>query len=204
MLAIRARRLISLLASLTALVVAGCGGVTTTSGLIGVGGQNRVWAFTPAAQLLAPATTSQSPCSHSGSMVSAVGMTSGFCVAAEGLARVGEPGAAGGLAMTDATVQDVASRAGVGLEGINVRIVNDGDLAGRGLYGYTHPSGQIDLYPDAFSSEEELAPTLGHERTHAYQFSVFGPPQDTAQGAVYERAAYGAEDAFVQYMGGGL
>jgi hypothetical protein len=83
MLSVHARRLAVLLATLTALVLTGCAGVTTTSGPTGVGVQNRVWAFTPAAQLLAPPTTSQSSCSRPGFTASTVGMASGFCVAAE-------------------------------------------------------------------------------------------------------------------------
>ena len=52
-----------------------------------------------------------------------------------------------------------------------------------------------------FSSEEELARTLAHEGTHVYQFDLFGPPQDSVR-AAYEQAAYGAEDPFIDYMGG--
>ena len=83
MLSVHTRRLAVLLATLTALVLTGCASVTTTSGPTGVGVQNRVRAFTPAAQLPAPPTTSQSSCSRPGFTVSAVGMASGFCVAAE-------------------------------------------------------------------------------------------------------------------------
>jgi hypothetical protein len=85
MLPLRARRLVLLLAALTALLLTGCAGVSPTSGPTGVGVQNRVWAFTPAAQLLAPPTTSQSSCSRPGFTASAVGIASGFCVAAEGV-----------------------------------------------------------------------------------------------------------------------
>jgi hypothetical protein len=83
MLSVHARRLAVLLAALTALVLTGCAAVTTTSGPTSVGVQNRVWAFTPAAQLLAPATTSQSSCSRPGFTGATAGLASGFCVAAE-------------------------------------------------------------------------------------------------------------------------
>jgi hypothetical protein len=83
MLTVRARRLVLLLAALTALLVTGCAGVTTTSGSTRVGAQNRVWAFTPAAQPPAPPTTSQSSCSRPGFTAPAVGLASGFCVATE-------------------------------------------------------------------------------------------------------------------------
>jgi hypothetical protein len=83
MLPVRARRLVVLLAALTALVLTGCAGVTTTSGPAGGGAQNRVWAFTPAAQLLAPPTRSQSSCSRPGFTDSAAQVAAGFCVAPE-------------------------------------------------------------------------------------------------------------------------
>jgi hypothetical protein len=83
MLTVRARRLVLLLAALTALLLAGCGSIAPTPAIHGLGAQNRVGAFIPAAQLLAPPTTSQSSCSRPGFTASAVGIASGFCVAAE-------------------------------------------------------------------------------------------------------------------------
>jgi hypothetical protein len=83
MLTVRARRLVVLLAALTAVALTGCASVRTTPGPTGAGAQNRVWAFTPAAQLLTPQTSSQSSCSRPGFTVSAVGLASGFCVATE-------------------------------------------------------------------------------------------------------------------------
>jgi len=63
--------------------VTGCAGVTTTPGPTGVGVQNRVWALNVTAPIIVGPATSQSSCSRPGFTVSAVGMASGFCVAAE-------------------------------------------------------------------------------------------------------------------------
>jgi len=101
MLSVHARRLAVLLATLTALVLTGCAAVTTTSGPTGVGVQNRVWAFTPAAQLLAPPTTSQSSCSRPGFTASTAGLASGFCVAAED---------AGGINISDEALEHIEDR----------------------------------------------------------------------------------------------
>jgi hypothetical protein len=89
MLTARARRLVVLLAALTTLLLTGCAAVSTTSGSTGVGAQNRVWAFTPAAQLLTPPTRSQSSCSRPGLSASTAGLASGFCVAAQDAAGSG-------------------------------------------------------------------------------------------------------------------
>lgn len=46
------------------------------------------------------------------------------------------------------------------------------------MYGYTDGK-TITLYPDAFTDIENLVKTLGHERIHVYQISVFGKPTST-------------------------
>jgi hypothetical protein len=97
------------------------------------------------------------------------------------------------------TVRGYAEEADIGLEGFKLRIIRDEDLLGTGLYGYTHPNGKsIDLYPDAFSSAEELVRTLGHERTHVYQTRMFGRPESIETLHLNERAAYSLEDSFVR------
>jgi len=96
-------------------------------------------------------------------------------------------------------VEAIASEAGIGLEGIKVRIVRDPELVGKGLYGWADPKGKvIELYPDAFTDTENLVKTLGHERTHIYQTKTFGPPDvDTIMD--YENGAYGSEESWWQY-----
>ncbi|MBI3563457.1 MAG: hypothetical protein HY080_17270 [Gammaproteobacteria bacterium] len=98
------------------------------------------------------------------------------------------------------TVRSYANEAGVGLDGVKVRIIRDESMIGKDLHGYTHPNGKfIDLYPDAFSSPENLVRTLGHERMHVYQVRTFGVPQNAVELRLNENAAYGLEDSFVKY-----
>ncbi|CAB3627892.1 hypothetical protein LMG26696_00379 [Achromobacter pulmonis] len=98
------------------------------------------------------------------------------------------------------TVHRYAEDAGVGLTGIKVKILRDEGLVGRGVTGFAHPNGKtLELYPDAFSSPEELVRTLGHERTHLYQARIFGRPNGSVELNLNERAAYGIEDSFVKY-----
>lgn len=104
-----------------------------------------------------------------------------------------------------AVVEDAAERAGIGLDDVEVQIDDDDNLLGSGLCGYTNPPGTIIiLYPDAFSSVEELVKTLGHERMHVYQARVFGPPSDSADGARRERAAVDSEEMWWQSYRGKL
>lgn len=87
MLTVRARRLVSLLAAVTALLVAGCAGVTTTPSLHGLG-QDRVGAFNVAAPTSTGLSVAGTACLRPGLSVSGPGIVSGFCVAAEGLAPI--------------------------------------------------------------------------------------------------------------------
>ncbi len=90
MLTARARRLVVLLAALTALVLAGCVGLVIAPAAQASGAQNRVRAFTPAAQLPAGPAASQSSCVRPGSILSGAGATAGFCVAAKGAGGLGD------------------------------------------------------------------------------------------------------------------
>lgn len=97
-----------------------------------------------------------------------------------------------------------ALEGGVGLEGLKVRIVRDPELLGKNIFGYTHPNGMIDLYPDAFTNLENLIKTLGHERTHVMQIEIFGHPNTHGDRMIEqlnlnEIAAHGIEDSFWQY-----
>jgi hypothetical protein len=98
------------------------------------------------------------------------------------------------------TVVHHASSGGIGIQGVEIRLVADEGLAGRGLWGFTHPDGKIDLYPDAFLSDEHLVRTLGHERTHVMQLQLHGPPGDSRILRSCEDAAYEIEDSFVHYF----
>ncbi|MEU0009584.1 DUF6531 domain-containing protein, partial [Streptomyces sp. NPDC006314] len=108
------------------------------------------------------------------------------------------------VAMQKRVVHQVAEQAGVGLEGVKVKINRDTDLIGRGLYGHTSPDGTITLYPDAFTSKEDLVRTIGHERMHVMQVGVYGRASSLEQEAAWERAAYGSEDQFWNFYNGRL
>ena len=75
------------------------------------------------------------------------------------------------------------------------------ELRGTGLMALMDRDGRgFLLFPDAFASERELAATLGHERTHAYQYAVFGPPSDTVRARAFEAAAIESEAAYLSYL----
>ncbi|QMI06626.1 type VI secretion system tube protein TssD [Citrobacter sp. RHB25-C09] len=101
-------------------------------------------------------------------------------------------------------VEQAAREGGVGLGGVKVKIIRDPDLKGKNIYGYTHPNGDIDLYPDAFTDIEQLVKTLGHERMHTMQIDLFKHPNTYANDAIKmnrelilnEKAAHGIEDSF--------
>ena len=87
--------------------------------------------------------------------------------------------AAGGRLPQDMNVvRQVAARAGVGLDGVEVRIRKSAPRPG--MFGRTDRNGVLHLYPNAFKNEEELVKTLGHERTHVWQVRTYGYPDDDA------------------------
>ncbi|MET9701222.1 ricin-type beta-trefoil lectin domain protein [Streptomyces sp. NPDC006529] len=99
------------------------------------------------------------------------------------------------------TVKQYAERGGVGLSGVKWNIDRSPDLIGKDLYGYTNPeTKRITFYPDAFSSEESLVKTIGHERTHVMQLDLYGAGADTRIGRTYENTAFGAEPQFWKYF----
>lgn len=100
-------------------------------------------------------------------------------------------------------VELAAEEGGIGLGGVKVRIIRDEDLIGKNVFGYTHPDGSIDLYPDAFMDTEQLVKTLGHERTHTMQIDIHGHPDTHGPNSfielnLNEKAAHGIEDSFWQ------
>ncbi|MDH6521977.1 RHS repeat-associated protein [Streptomyces sp. SAI-135] len=138
---------------------------------------------------------------------SAVVGTGAAASAVTGLARrTSNTGAFAELAvpMQKRVVNQMAAKAGVGLDGVKVKINRDTDLLGRQLYGHTSPDGTITLYPDAFRSEEDLVRTIGHERMHVMQAKIFGSTPTLEEEQAWERAAYAAEDQFWNYYNGKL
>jgi hypothetical protein len=98
-------------------------------------------------------------------------------------------------------VQKVAKEAGIGLDGIKIKIVRDPELIGKGICGYASPRGNvIELYPDAFTNTESLVKTLGHERTHIYQVKTFGSAVDTTTLIEFEKGAWGSESSWWDFF----
>jgi hypothetical protein len=97
-------------------------------------------------------------------------------------------------------VREVALAAGIGLERIDVQLEDGNEWADTPLYGYCDPYGEvIILFPRAFESEEQLVRTLAHERTHAFQAQILGPPRDTVDAAAREIAAAASEEVWWQF-----
>ncbi|MDE7285319.1 MAG: hypothetical protein K2N55_00540, partial [Lachnospiraceae bacterium] len=96
-------------------------------------------------------------------------------------------------------IKNVANEAGIGLEGIKLRIDRNSELLGRGVYGYTDGK-TITLYPDAFANTETLVKTLGHERVHVYQVEIFGKPLSTDILSEFERGASISEQSWWKYF----
>lgn len=96
--------------------------------------------------------------------------------------------------MTIEHVKMICEDGGIDYSGIKIVIVDDPELVGSNLLGYTHPDGQVvDLYPDTFKNRETLVKTLGHERIHVMQIQMYGPPQDSVTCGLFEEAAVRSE-----------
>ncbi|UVS77332.1 hypothetical protein Actkin_01041 [Actinokineospora sp. UTMC 2448] len=105
--------------------------------------------------------------------------------------------------MQKRVVYQVAAAAGVGLAGVKITIDRNPDMIGSKFYGYTPPGGgQMVLYPDAFSSIEALAVTLGHERTHVSQVQLYGPCRSSDDLSRREDGAYATEYQWLDYLRG--
>jgi hypothetical protein len=98
-------------------------------------------------------------------------------------------------------VQKVANEAGIGLDGIKIKIIRDPELVGKGVCGYASPKGNvIELYPDAFTDTETLVKTIGHERTHIYQVKTFGPATNSSSLMDFEQGAWGSESSWWKFF----
>ncbi|MEU5810564.1 RHS repeat-associated core domain-containing protein [Streptomyces sp. NPDC047718] len=106
------------------------------------------------------------------------------------------------LPMQRRTVKQYAELGGASLSGIKWSINRQPELIGKDLYGHTNTTTKhITFYPDAFSSQENLVKTIGHERTHVMQLELYGPgASDTVGGRGYEDTAYAIEPSFWQYF----
>ncbi len=107
----------------------------------------------------------------------------------------------GGLPIARSTVDDIAASGGVGLDGVNVRILTGADdiryLDSQGAAAFASDR-TIHLGPAAFADEQTLLRTLAHERTHIYQQQIWRPGSGNLR--QLEDAAYGIEDAFWEFF----
>lgn len=85
-------------------------------------------------------------------------------------------------------VKKVLSDMGIDFGKTKIKIERNSELIGKGYFGWTNPDmREIQLYPDAFTSREELVKTLGHERIHLEQLRLFGPARDNGEAVYYEQ-----------------
>lgn len=97
--------------------------------------------------------------------------------------------------MTKKHVRNIMKEMGVSYGKARISLVNEEELVGRGLFGYTNPNGkEVQFFPDAFMSREELVKTIGHERIHLDQLEKYGPTNDTDSIAKYEKEAFESEE----------
>lgn len=91
-------------------------------------------------------------------------------------------------------VKQVIAEMGIDYENITIKVVREEYLIGMGLYGYTFPDGKkVQLYPDAFTSREQLVKTLAHERQHVEQVRLLGETWDSDELKRREDEAYAVE-----------
>ena len=97
--------------------------------------------------------------------------------------------------MTIEHVRKICQDSGMDYSGVKLIIIDDAELIRSDFLGYTHPGGStVELYPNAFKNRETLVKTLGHEFVHVMQNKLYGPPQDTITGSLFEKEAVQAEE----------
>ncbi|WP_426334144.1 WXG100 family type VII secretion target [Paenibacillus silvae] len=98
-------------------------------------------------------------------------------------------------------VKRLAEQAGIGLNGVKVKIIRDAEMIRLPHAGWANPNGkEIQLYPNAFINEEQLVKTLAHERTHLFQVKIYGEAKDITMLDKFEEGAYGIENVFWNYF----
>lgn len=93
-------------------------------------------------------------------------------------------------------VKRIARKYDIDLSGLRIRIDKNPDNIGSGITGVSNPAriGEIILEPDAFTSEEELARTLFHEKVHVEQFRQYGGTHVMENHTFFENEAYTLEE----------
>ena len=96
------------------------------------------------------------------------------------------------------TVKKLAAKYGVDANGLKFKIRRDKELKRIPILGRADKKriGQIELYPNAFTSEEQLVKTLLHERHHVLQLRKYGKEYCDNNYSLMEKQAYRAEELF--------
>ena len=93
-------------------------------------------------------------------------------------------------------VEKIASKYGVIIDDLNIRIQREEGLVKTGFCGSTDYDsiGRIDLFPNAFKDEEVLVRTIIHERCHVLQLKKHGKRYTQLHLDEMEKEAYKFED----------
>ena len=102
-------------------------------------------------------------------------------------------------------VRFVAEKYGVDLTNIHMKIERDDAMIGSNYFGLANSQyrglGRIHLLPDAFSSEEELAWTIYHEKAHLEQFQKYGYENVLAERGKFEADVEKLEKSYFEQKG---
>jgi len=103
-----------------------------------------------------------------------------------------------GLVMRRSVVNSLARESGIGLKGIKIKLLKGAEFDNAPFAGVAYGK-TIALTKHAFKNSEELIRTLSHERTHIMQFKIFGENFVRSNPVLFEQAAYGIENTFINY-----
>lgn len=96
------------------------------------------------------------------------------------------------IAMQLRMVKRVAKKYHIDLAGVKIAIQRDPAWLDSPFTGAAVP-GRVDLFPNAFASEEMLARTLFHELVHIKQYEIYGHAYVQKHVLYFEDLAYEAE-----------
>lgn len=99
-------------------------------------------------------------------------------------------------------VKKIARRYGFSLDGLTIKIQRDVGLVNVPIAGATDYDniGRIDIFPNAFKSEEELIQTLIHENCHVMQLRKYGKEYTQKNIAKMEQIAERYEGLWYNYL----
>ncbi len=100
--------------------------------------------------------------------------------------------------MQKKAVVQVCREYGVDISGLKIKIQRNEELKNLFFAGSAAPEqiGRIDLFPNAFTDEEQLLRTVIHEGCHVKQFKKYGTKYVQENNAQMERVAYRYENFF--------